>query len=50
VQLEKYDLSAIMETWWNESYDWSAVRKGYRLFRRDRQGRRGGGVALHVSE
>ena len=24
--------------------------EGYRLFRRDRQGRRGGGVALYVRE
>ena len=43
VLLESYDLIAITETWCNESHDWSAATDGYRLFRRDRQGRRGGG-------
>ena len=51
-QLEKYDLIAIMETWWDESHSWNTLiedfSEGNRLFRRDRQGRRGGGVALYV--
>ncbi|KAK4826957.1 hypothetical protein QYF61_012806 [Mycteria americana] len=47
-QLENYDLIAITETWWDESHDWSAVIDGYKLFRRDRQGRRGRGVALYA--
>ena len=38
------------ETWWDHSHDWSAVMVGYELFRRDRQGRKGGGVALHIKE
>lgn len=29
-------------------HDWSAVTDGYKLFRRDRQGSIGGGVALHA--
>ena len=41
---------AITETWWDDSYDWSAAMDGYKLFRRDRQGRRGGGVALYIQE
>ena len=41
-----YDLVAITETWWDHSPDWSAAMSGYELFRRDRQHRRGGGVAL----
>ena len=45
-QMENYGLIAITETWWDELHDWSAVIDGYKLFRRDRQGRRGGGVAL----
>ena len=45
-----YDLVAIMETWWDRSHDWSAAIDGYKLFRKDRQGRRGGGVALYVKE
>ena len=31
-----------METWWDESHDWNTLIEDYRLFRRDRQGRRGG--------
>uniref|UniRef100_A0A8B9C3Y3 Reverse transcriptase domain-containing protein n=1 Tax=Anser brachyrhynchus TaxID=132585 RepID=A0A8B9C3Y3_9AVES len=50
VQREGYDLVAIMETWWDHSHDWSAAMSGYRLFRRDRQHRRGGGVALYIRE
>ena len=50
VQRERYDLVAITETWWGDSHDWSAAMDGYRLFRRDRRGRRGGGVALYVRE
>ena len=39
-----------METWWDGSHDWSAAVDGYKLFRRDRQGRRGGGIFLYVRE
>ncbi|PKU42878.1 adaptin ear-binding coat-associated protein 1 [Limosa lapponica baueri] len=46
---ENYDIVAIAETWWDASHDWSATIKGYKLFRRDRQERRGGGVAVCVS-
>jgi len=47
---DSYDLVAITETWWNDSCDWSASMDGYKLFRRDRQGKRGGGVALYVRD
>ncbi|KAJ7411268.1 adaptin ear-binding coat-associated protein 1 [Pitangus sulphuratus] len=50
VQQESYDVVAIIEKWWDDSHDWSAAMDGYKLFRRDRQGRRGGGVALYVRE
>ncbi|GAB0206524.1 hypothetical protein GRJ2_003118000 [Grus japonensis] len=50
VQQENYDIVAITETWWDDSHNWSAAMDGYKLFRRDRQGRRGGGVALYVRE
>ena len=42
----KDELTAIMETWWDESHDWNTLIEDYRLFRRDRQDRRGGRVAL----
>ncbi|KAK4815431.1 hypothetical protein QYF61_002646 [Mycteria americana] len=50
VHQENYDMVAITETWWGESHNWSAAMDGYKLFRRDRRGRRGGGVALYVRE
>ncbi|GAB0179153.1 hypothetical protein GRJ2_000380600 [Grus japonensis] len=45
-----YDLIGITEAWWDSSYDWSVGMEGYRLFRKDRQGRRGGGVTLYVND
>ncbi|GAB0209472.1 hypothetical protein GRJ2_003414300 [Grus japonensis] len=48
--LQGYDLIGITETWWDGSYDWSVGMEGYRLFRKDRQGRQGGGVALYVND
>ena len=45
-----YDLVAITETWWDHSHDWSAVMDGCKLFRRDRRGRKCGGVALYIKE
>ena len=50
VSSRSYNIIGISETWWNESHDWSAGMEGCRLFRRDRQGRQGGGVALYVRE
>ena len=50
VQQENYDIVAIVETWWDDSHNWIVAMDGYKLFRRDRQGRRGGGVALYVRE
>ena len=47
---ENYDVVAVTETWWDVSHDWSVPVDGYKLFRRDRQGRRGGGVALYVRD
>ncbi|RMC18042.1 hypothetical protein DUI87_04920 [Hirundo rustica rustica] len=50
VQQHSYDVVAITETWWDESHSWSTALDGYKLFRRDRRGRRGGGVALYIVE
>jgi len=36
VQQDSYDLVTITETWWDDSYDRSALMDGYKLFRRDR--------------
>ena len=47
---ESYDIVAITETWWNDSHSWSALMEGYQLFKRDRLGRKGGGVALHIKK
>ncbi|RMC15976.1 hypothetical protein DUI87_08183 [Hirundo rustica rustica] len=50
VQQQSYDVAAIMETWWDDSHGWSTALNGYKLFRRNRQGRRGGGVALYIKQ
>ncbi|KAK4816199.1 hypothetical protein QYF61_012664 [Mycteria americana] len=50
VHQENYDIVAITETWWDDLHNWSVAMDGDKLFRRDRQGRRGGGVALYVRE
>ena len=50
IQQDGYDLVAITEMWWDNSHDWHAVIDGYRLFRKDRPTRRGGGVTLYVRE
>ncbi|RMC06534.1 hypothetical protein DUI87_15971 [Hirundo rustica rustica] len=50
VQQQSYDVVAITETWWDESHSWSTALDGYKLFRRDRKGRRGGGVALYIKK
>ncbi|RMC15084.1 hypothetical protein DUI87_07264 [Hirundo rustica rustica] len=39
-----------VKTWWDDSHGWSSALSGYKLFRRDRQGRRGGGVALCIKQ
>jgi len=44
------DIIGITETWWDSSYDWSIGMGGYRLFRKDRQERREGGVTLCVKD
>ncbi|RMC15950.1 hypothetical protein DUI87_08157 [Hirundo rustica rustica] len=50
VQLQSYDVVAITEMWLDESHHWSTALNGYELFRRDRKGRRGGGVALYIKK
>jgi len=50
VHLWGYGMIGIMEMGWDSSYDWSIGMGEYRLFRKDRQGRRGGGVALYVKD
>ncbi|GAB0191019.1 hypothetical protein GRJ2_001567200 [Grus japonensis] len=48
--LQGYDLIGITEMWWDGSYDWSLGMEGYRLFRKDRQGRQGGSVTLYIND
>lgn len=42
------DIFAITETWWDNTYNWSAALESYTLFRREKPDRRGGGVVLYV--
>ncbi|XP_059348049.1 serine/threonine-protein kinase PAK 2-like [Ammospiza nelsoni] len=50
VQLQSYDVVAITETWWDDSHSWNTALDGYKCLRRDRKGRRGGGVALYIKQ
>ncbi|RMC12129.1 hypothetical protein DUI87_11264 [Hirundo rustica rustica] len=50
VQQQSYDVVVITETWWDVSNSWSTALDGYKLFRRERKGRRGGGVALYIKK
>lgn len=47
-QLKNCDLIAIMETWQDKSHSWNTITEGYKLFRKDRQGRKSREVALNV--
>ncbi|KAJ7396667.1 hypothetical protein BTVI_143414 [Pitangus sulphuratus] len=40
MQQANYDTVVIMKTCWDKSHNWSAVMDGYKLCRKDRQGRR----------
>lgn len=46
--LQDHNIVVITETWWDNSRDWSVAISGYKLFRRDRQGKRGGCVAIYT--
>ncbi|TRZ23325.1 hypothetical protein HGM15179_003791 [Zosterops borbonicus] len=50
VQQQSCDVVTITETWWDDSHSWSTALHGYRPFRRNRKGRRGGGVALYIKK
>ncbi|TRZ14453.1 hypothetical protein HGM15179_012649 [Zosterops borbonicus] len=50
VQQQSHDVVTITETWWDDSQSWSTALDGYKLFRRDKSGRRGGGVTLYIKE
>ncbi|GAB0179484.1 hypothetical protein GRJ2_000413700 [Grus japonensis] len=50
MQLESYDLIAVVEVWSDKLHDWSTAINGYKLFRRDRQGRRDRGCFLYVKK
>lgn len=47
MQLETYNLITVTARRWDH-HNWSSAADGYKLFRTDRQGQRGRGVALHV--
>lgn len=42
--------AAITEMWWGDCHDWSTKMDSYKHFRKDREGWRGGGVALYGRE
>lgn len=50
VQLDKYDLIAVIEMWWDGSHYRNTGTEGCKLFRRDRQRRKGGSITLYIRE
>jgi len=46
--LENNDTAVVTKTWWDYSHDWSVATSNFKLFRRDRQGRRGGGIVIYI--
>ena len=50
VQQQSCDVVTITEMWWDDSQSWGAALDGYKLFRRDSKGRRGGRMALYIKE
>lgn len=50
VQLENNDITAVTKPQWDDLHSWNAAVDGCKVFRRNRQGRRGGGIALCVRE
>lgn len=48
VQLENYELIAIIETWQNDSHDWRMMIEVQKVFRRYRQGKKDGRVAFCI--
>lgn len=48
--LHGFDIIGIPEIWWDGSCGWSTGMEGFRLFRKDRHGGPGEGVALYVND
>ncbi|KAK4823640.1 hypothetical protein QYF61_004561 [Mycteria americana] len=48
--IHECNMHSCMETRWDDLHNRNAAMDCYKLFRKDRQGRRGGGVALDVRE
>lgn len=44
------NMVTVTQVGWGDFHHWSAARDGCKHLRRDRQGRRGGGVALYIRE
>ncbi|XP_053897559.1 uncharacterized protein LOC128844145 [Malaclemys terrapin pileata] len=50
VMKEDIDIIGITETWWTEDNQWDTIILGYKIYRKDRTGRAGEGMALYVKE
>lgn len=50
VCLQSYNVTGITEIWWDDAHDWSVGLDGYKLFRKHKQRRRGGSVALYIQD
>ena len=48
--LQGYDINGITETWWGDSHNCNVGIGGHKLFRKKRQEKKGGGVALYIND
>jgi len=47
--IQGYDVIGITEMWWDGSHDWNIGMDRFKLFRKDRQWKRGGSAALLIN-
>lgn len=50
MQIQNYDITGAVAKWWDNSNDGTSLMGGHKLCRKDRQRRRGGGIAFYVKE
>lgn len=41
-------ISLVLQSWWDNSYNWNINIKGYTLFQKNRVGRKGGAIVLNI--
>lgn len=50
MQMQNYDVTRTVAKWWDNSNDRTSPMGGHKFCRKDRQRRRGEGIAFYVKE